>query len=195
MILRLHSRAVYELPTQTFILLMIEPPLRGQAHQVLDESLITTPTPRTELWNDIYGNPQRRFVAPEGQFSFEFSARVEVEPNEPLPNEAVEHPPYEIPAECMIYTVQSRYCQSDKLTRLALSEFGQMPSGGSRVNAIANWINQKLEYQYGTSDAMTDAFVLPRAWDSGALCFRLLPRIGATRFSCLRAGLSKRKMA
>ncbi len=158
MILRLHSRAVYELPAQTFILLMIEPPLQGEAHHVLEENLVTTSTPRTELWNDIYANPQRRFMAPAGQFSFEFTARVEVQPNQPLPNDAIEHAPDEIPAEVMIYTVQSRYCQSDKLTRLALSEFGQMTPGGSRVNTIANWINQKLEYQYGTSDAMTDAF-------------------------------------
>jgi transglutaminase-like putative cysteine protease len=158
MILRLQSRAVYELSAQTFILLMVEPLLRGEAHQVLNENLITSPTSRAELWKDLYGNPQRHFTAPEGRFSFEFSARVEVQPNEPLPDEAIEHAPHDIPAECMIYTVPSRYCQSDKLTRMALSEFGHLPMGGSRVNAIATWINQKLEYQYGTSDAMTDAF-------------------------------------
>ena len=158
MILQVSSRAVYELPAQTFVLLMIEPPLVGESHRVLDENLVTTPTPRTELWNDIYANPQRRFVAPAGRFSFEFSARVEAAPNEALPDDLPEHAPDEIPAQCMIYTVPSRYCQSDKLTRLALSEFGDLPMGGSRVNAIARWIHQKLEYQYGTSDAMTDAF-------------------------------------
>lgn len=158
MILRLHSRAAYELPAQTFVLLMIEPPLQGEAHRVLDENLVTTPTPRTQLWNDIYANPQRRFVAPAGSFTFEFSARVEVTPNEALPDDLPEHTPEEIPAECMIYTVPSRYCQSDKLTRLALSEFGDLPMGGGRVNAIARWVHEKLEYQYGTSDAMTDAF-------------------------------------
>lgn len=158
MILNIQSHAVYELPAQTFILLMIEPPLQGVDHQVIDENLITTPTPRTELWNDIYQNPQRRFIAPAGEFRFDFTARIEVQPNQPLPNESVEHAPDEIPAECMIYTVPSRYCQSDRLTRMALSEFGLMTPGGSRVNTIANWINQKLQYQYGTSDAMTDAF-------------------------------------
>jgi transglutaminase-like putative cysteine protease len=158
MILQIRSRASYDLPADAFILLMIEPPLKGDCHQMLDESLVTTPTPSTQLWNDIYGNPQRRFQAPAGPFSFEFSARVEVQPNSALPDDSIELAPSEIPAECMIYTVPSRYCQSDRLTRLALSEFGLMTPGGIRVNTIANWIRQRVEYRYGTTDSMTDAF-------------------------------------
>jgi hypothetical protein len=104
MILQIRSRAAYELPHDAFILLMIEPPLIGATHKVLEENLVTTPTPSTQLWNDIYGNPQRRFAAPAGPFSFEFSARIETQPNAPLPNDAIEHAPSDIPAECMIYT-------------------------------------------------------------------------------------------
>ncbi|RYG62828.1 transglutaminase family protein [bacterium] len=158
MILQIRSRAAYKLPADAFILLMIEPPLVGATHKVLDENLVTTPTPSTQLWNDIYGNPQRRFQAPAGPFSFEFSARIETQANVALPNDAVEHAPSEIPAECMIYTVPSRYCQSDRLQRLAETEFGLMTPGGSRVNTIANWIRQRVEYKYGTTDSMTDAF-------------------------------------
>lgn len=158
MILQIHSRAKYQLPAQTFVLLMIEPPLQGEHHRVVDENLSTSPTPRTELWNDLYGNPQRRFSAPSGTFSFEFSARVETGENTVLPFDATEHAPDEIPAECMIYTVPSRYCQSDKLQRLATSEFGLMTPNGSRVLAIAEWIRGRVEYRYGTTDSMTDAF-------------------------------------
>lgn len=158
MILQIRSRASYQLPHDAFILLMIEPPLLGLTHKVLDENLVTTPTPSTELWNDIYGNPQRRFAAPAGPFSFEFSARIETQANAPLPDDAVELAPSEIPAECMIYTVPSRYCQSDRLIRLAESEFGDLKPGGSRVNGIANWIRQRVEYRYGTTDSSTDAF-------------------------------------
>lgn len=158
MILQIRSRASYELPADAFILLMIEPPLRGDCHQMLDERLMTTPTPSTQFWNDIYGNPQRRFQAPAGPFSFEFSARAEVQPNSELPDDSVELAPAEIPAECMIYTVPSRYCQSDRLTRLAWSEFGHLAPGGARVNAISDWIRQRVEYRYGTTDSMTDAF-------------------------------------
>ena len=158
MILSIQSRAEYDLPAQTFTLLQIEPALRGAHHHVLEENLQTTPTPRTELWNDLYANPQRRFMAPQGEFSFDFKARIECEPNQPLPLDATELAPDQIPAECMIYTLPSRYCQSDRLAKMTMSEFGLMTPGGLRVAAIANWIHGKVTYQYGTSDAMTDAF-------------------------------------
>lgn len=158
MILNISTHAHYDLPFQTFTLLQIEPALQGAHHRVLDEHLQTTPTPRTELWNDLYANPQRRFMAPQGEFSFRFDARVECDPNQPVPLDAPELAPDAIPAECMIYTLPSRYCQSDRLSKMTQSEFGAMNPGGSRVATIANWINGKVTYQYGTSNAMTDAF-------------------------------------
>lgn len=158
MILEVSARAAYDLPAQTFVLLMIEPALQGENHRVTDEKLSTTATPRTELWNDLYANPQRRFVAPAGPFNFEFAARIETQPNTLLPDDAAELLPDQIPAECMIYTLPSRYCQSDKLQRLAQSEFGHLNPGGSRVNALCDWIRNRVTYQYGTTNAMTDAF-------------------------------------
>ncbi len=158
MLLQIHASAAYELPQDAFILLMVEPPLVGDSYHVIDENLSTTPTPSTQLWNDLYGNPQRRFAAPAGPFSFQFSAQIEAQPNAALPDDARECLPSEIPAECMIYTVPSRYCQSDRLMRLAMSEFGDLAMGGARVNAIADWIHRRVEYRYGTTDSMTDAF-------------------------------------
>ena len=158
MILEVSARAAYDLPAPTFVLLMIEPALQGENHRVTDENLSTTTTPRTELWNDLYCNPQRRFMAPAGAFNFEFQARIETDPNAPLPDDEAQMPPDQIPAECMIYTLPSRYCQSDKLQRLALSEWGDLKPEGHRINAICDWIRARVTYQYGTTNAMTDAF-------------------------------------
>lgn len=158
MLLDISARAQYELPTETFILLMVEPLIKGDCHQVQEEKLFTSPIQKSGIWKDVYGNLQRRLVAPAGLFSFDFSARVEVEPNAALPDGLPEHSPVDIPPEVMIYTLQSRYCQSDELYRLAMSEFGHLELGSSRVNAIAQWMHEKMEYKYGTTDSMTDAF-------------------------------------
>lgn len=158
MILDIRSHAVNNLPSETFMFLMVEPKLEGVAHRVLEEHLMTTCTPFADLWLDVYGNPQRHFLVPAGRFEWEFRARVEVEPNQPLPLDAPEHMPSEMPRECLIYTVPSRYCQSDLLTRMATSEFGHLAPGGSRVQAIADWIREKVEYRYGTTDAGTSAY-------------------------------------
>lgn len=158
MLLQIRSSASYQLPNQTFVLLMVEPAIDGQGHHVQTASLSTSSTQNSEMWNDLYGNPVRRIMAPQGEFNFEYSAQIEAQTNTVTPPDAPELNPQNIPAECLIYTVPSRYCQSDKLQRLAQSEFGAMTPGGSRVGTIARWIRQRVEYQYGTTDAMTDAF-------------------------------------
>ena len=158
MLLAVRAVATYELTAETFMLLMVEPPLEGPSHRVQDERLFTTPTPFCELRRDVYGNPQRHLIAPPGRFSYEFTATVEVAPNSALPPDAVEHPPQDLPAGAMIYALPSRYCQSDLLTRMAHDEFRHARRGGERVLAIAEWVRRHVEYRYGTTDAMTSAF-------------------------------------
>ena len=137
---------------------MVEPPLGGPTHRVEQERLTTTPTPFHELGKDVYDNPQRRIIAPKGSFSFEFSATIETAPNSALREDAVEQPLREIPAELLVFTLPSRDRQSDLLARMVRGEFGQLPSGGSRVRTIADWVRQHVEYHYGTTDAKTSAF-------------------------------------
>ena len=158
MLLSVRAAAAYELPAETFILLMVEPPLEGPGHRVLDERLVTTPTSYSDLRKDLYGNPQRRLLAPAGTFSFEFTATIEADPNHPVPPDAVEHAPRDIPAEIMAYTLPSRYCQSDKLAKMAIDEFGRLDPGGGRVLGIAEWVRRHVEYRYGTTDSETSAF-------------------------------------
>lgn len=158
MILSVRASAVYELPADTFILLMVEPHLSGDCHVVTHENLLTTPTPYSELRQDVYGNPQRRLLASAGQFSFDFEATVEVKPNAPLPEDAEEHSAKDLPAETIPFTMPSRYCQSDMLVRFAGDEFGGMNPGGGRVNAIADWVRKHVEYRYGTTDSSTSAY-------------------------------------
>ncbi len=158
MLLTVRAEATYELPAETFLLLMVEPPLAGPTHRVHEEALFTTPTLYSELWTDTAGNPQRRLVAPAGTFSFTFRATIEADPESPLPPDAPAHPAQEVPPGAMVYTLPSRYCQSDQLARLARGEFGHLPAGAPRVNAIATWVRRHVEYRYGTTSAATSAF-------------------------------------
>ena len=158
MLLTVKATATYEFAVETFLCLMVEPPLVGPAHRVQEERLLTTSTSFCDLRGDLYGNPRRHVIAPAGRFSFEFRATIEARPNVALPPDAVEHPPQEIPGEAMVYTLPSRYCESDLLARMALDEFGHLPHGGVRVLAIAEWVRRHVQYRYGTTDALTSAF-------------------------------------
>lgn len=52
----------------------------------------------------------------------------------------------------------SRYCQSDKLFRLANDKFGRIKNTYSKVLAITHWINKNVEYLSGSTNSQTSAF-------------------------------------
>jgi transglutaminase-like putative cysteine protease len=51
----------------------------------------------------------------------------------------------------------SRYCPSDHVVGLALSEFGDLEASAARVAAIAAWIYDRVEYVVGVSDVHDSA--------------------------------------
>jgi len=158
MILEFSSSATYGLSAPTLVVLMVEPTLVGPSHRIITEHLQTTPVDSAALWRDVYDNPARHFMAPPGVFSFTFEGSAEVTPSGIVPDDAFEHPLKDLPPYVLLYTLPSRYCQSDMLVRLAFSEFGDLRPNGHRVNLIAKWIRDKVEYQYGTTTAVTSAY-------------------------------------
>jgi transglutaminase-like putative cysteine protease len=158
MILRVRATAVYEFELESYLRLMVEPPVQAATHKLVEASMVINPTGPCELRQDLYGNTVRLVMVPQGRFAFEYNGRFEVQPNTGVPPEAVEHSPQELPAEAMVYTLPSRYCQSDLLARMANDEFGGLPPGGNRVQAVAAWVRRHVEYLYGTTNTMTSAY-------------------------------------
>jgi transglutaminase-like putative cysteine protease len=56
------------------------------------------------------------------------------------------------------YLFPSRYCQSDKLFRLAQDKFGRIKDIYGKVEAIVNWIHKNVEYLSGSTNSQTSAF-------------------------------------
>ncbi len=112
-----------------------------------------------ESWVAADGNRMLRIAPPPRGFPSEVSVvyRAEVTPaalsHDPATVDEV--PLADIPLAAQPYLLPSRYCQSDKLHRLAAQEFGDLATGHSRVTAICNWIYEHLDYVHGSSDAHT----------------------------------------
>lgn len=68
-----------------------------------------------------------------------------------------ESPLIDLPPEVVRFLYPSRYCESDKLVRLAAKEFGELPPGHERVAGICNWIHTRIDYVPGITDAHTSA--------------------------------------
>ncbi len=56
------------------------------------------------------------------------------------------------------YLFPSRYCQSDRLGRLAAKMFGDLLHPFDQVMAISDWIYENIDYISGSTDAATSAF-------------------------------------
>jgi transglutaminase-like putative cysteine protease len=64
----------------------------------------------------------------------------------------------EIKRSAISYLFPSRYCQSDRLGRLAIKMFGGIQHPYDQVVAISDWIFHNIDYLSGATDAETSAF-------------------------------------
>ena len=61
---------------------------------------------------------------------------------------AGEVPVAQLPDEALGFLLGSRYCETDKLSPLAWSLFGNTPRGYQRVQAIVNYVHRRLTFGY-----------------------------------------------
>ncbi|MBK0381839.1 transglutaminase family protein [Pedobacter sp. SD-b] len=63
-----------------------------------------------------------------------------------------------LPSDVLPYLYPSRYCQSDKLYRLANNMFGYKKNDFEKVQALTYWIYLNVEYLSGSTDSETSAY-------------------------------------
>lgn len=98
-----------------------------------------------------------RLHVERGDFTLDYCARVRLQPHLEDPRQVDEVEFGQLPEEALPYLNPSRYCESDRLARIALREFGQKPSGHQRVQAICDWTHAHLQYVIGSTDARSSA--------------------------------------
>jgi len=154
---RVGCHIVYETTAPTAILLVLKP--RHDARQtVLQQQLTFTPHLPCYHFEDLHGNLTDRAVLQPGQNVIHHDALVSVSPlpDNPEPTGPAT-PVYQLPPETLRYTLPSRYCDSDKLLNFAWQQFGQIPNGFDRVQAICNWVHNNIEYRFGAGSSVISA--------------------------------------
>ena len=103
---------------------------------------------------------QSRFLrlrAGQGFLTVRYNAVVELTHYEARPDLLPELSPQALPSEVLQYLYPSRYCQSDRLLTLASQEFGHLPMGYSRAEAICEWVKRHVTFKGNTSNSNTSA--------------------------------------
>lgn len=120
-----------------------------QADLVTDHTIRVYPDVAPRDYLDVFGNICTRLVAPPGLIEIrnEFIIEDSGLPDE-IVSDAAQSPLDRLPDETLIYLLGSRYCDTQKLSDLAWAMFGHLTAGWQRVQAICDYVHDRLEFGY-----------------------------------------------
>ena len=129
------------------------------AHQTVEaENLVLSQAVATDMATDpATATRFMRLHADPGPLKLSYSATVNIAHHVAEPDTLAEVPVRHMPLDVMPYIYPSRYCQSDRLLKLAFNEFGQLWQGYSRVLAIQHWVQKHVAFVSNTSNFNTSA--------------------------------------
>ena len=104
-----------------------------------------------------FGNRLMRLKSAPGEVEVRYQALVDIEHFTADTTSISEVPVGLIPSDALPYLLPSRYCQSDLMSAVACSEFGQAMPGYARVEAIRRWVQQRTHFEPGASNSSTTA--------------------------------------
>ena len=98
---------------------------------------------------DMFGNTCTRIVAPAGLIEIHNDFLIA---DSGLPDEVAPHARQlevsKLPDGVLIYLLGSRYCDTEKLSELAWSLFGAVTPGWQRVQAICDYVHERICFGY-----------------------------------------------
>ena len=125
---------------------------------VREEALTLDPCQRAEVQLDpVHGSRYMRLHAAAGPLRVSYQATVDIRHHMEDPARIGEVPVSRLPVYVLPYVYPSRYCQSDRLLRLAFAEFGHLPPGYARVQAIRDWVHRRVLFQSNSTNSTTSA--------------------------------------
>lgn len=125
---------------------------------VVNEVLAIIQPMKPNIYTDLVTHTRfLRFKGVAGPLAAQYDATVDLVHFTAAPESIQETPVANLPGTVLQYLYPSRYCPSDRLHRLAVKEFGHLPPGYSRVQAIREWVTSRISFQSNTPNGSTTA--------------------------------------
>ena len=162
MLLQLGYELTYECPQPTPMMLTLHIHHSRAGDIVEPDRIRAEPALPIEPYRDAFGNWCTRIVAPTGRLRLSANAIVndsgkpDVRPQLADP----QHPVQDLPEDCLVYLLGSRYCETDRLSDIAWSLFGNAPTGAARVQSICDFVHRHIAFAY------QDARPTRTAWEA-----------------------------
>ena len=110
---------------------------------------------------DSFGNVCTRIIAPPGRTTIRTDFVIaDSGLHDVIAPDARQHEITELPNDTLVFLLGSRYCETDRLTDIAWSLFGNTPPGWARVQAICDYAHDWITFGYHHARSTMSA------WDS-----------------------------
>ena len=139
----------FQCPNEVAMVLMLTTHPTRDGDIVGDEQIQFSPGVESRDFFDPFGNICTRLVAPAGllEIRSEFIVNDTGLPDEVRPS-ARQWPVGDLPDDVLPFLLASRYCDTEKLSDLAWSLFGNVQGGWQRAQAISDYAHDRIEFGY-----------------------------------------------
>ncbi|PPQ38752.1 Transglutaminase-like enzyme, putative cysteine protease [Rhodoblastus acidophilus] len=139
----------FDCPAQTPMLLQLNVHPSREPDLLTPDRIRSDPAVPQSAYVDLFGNRVTRLEVPPGRITF--SNRFTIADSgeaDPTPPDGALTPISALPDAVLLYLTSSRYCDSDKLSDFAWSHFGKVAGGARRVQAICDFVHDKIRFSY-----------------------------------------------
>lgn len=157
--IRLGYELVYVCPKPTPMILMLNVHSSRQVDLITPDAIQISPEVPRQIYQDAFGNLCTRIVVPAGETRIHSSMLIRDNGlADPVVPQAIQHPVESLPQETLVYLLGSRYCETDRLSELAWQQFEKVPMGWQKVQAICDYVHNKIKFGYEHARATKTAF-------------------------------------
>jgi transglutaminase-like putative cysteine protease len=134
-------------PTTVVTVMDVHP---SRKPDVIEESgFHTNQEIRFERFIDCFGNLSRRLTAEAGPLALKLVGAIRDSGSpDPVSLSADAVNVSELPTEVLPFLIASRYCETDLLSNFAWSNFGSIKGGWAKVQAVCDYVNDRLRFSY-----------------------------------------------
>ena len=140
-------------PTALICLLRVHPSREGDLQG--PENVAVHPALATTEYTDAFGSRCRRIQVPPHVSSVRLTNSARIYDSglpDPVHWGAYQHAPEELPTEVLQFLLPSRYCEVDsELLAFAWAQFGSTPLGWGRVQAVCDFVHQRIRFDYNNA--------------------------------------------
>lgn len=148
--LRVGYELRYTFPQATPSIIMLNVHYTRASDLEVPDHILISPSVPISGYRDGYGNWCSRIVAPAGPVLISSNSIIRDHGfPDPVVADAAQVPVEQLPDEAIVFLLPSRFCDSDKLLDLAWTEFGSAKPGWARVQAVCDFVHQRITFGYG----------------------------------------------